>query len=71
MVPSRPTASITQYRSQQSRNLGNPYKMAAKLCQFRSLIAGSGTQPVTGHDELDVRATAADPATCDDLDCAT
>ena len=35
---------ISQYRSQQSRNLGNPYQMAAKFCQFRSLIAGSGTQ---------------------------
>ena len=33
-----------QYRSQQSRNLGNPYKMAAKLCQFRSGIAGSGSE---------------------------
>ncbi|MBV8127150.1 MAG: hypothetical protein JO114_05720 [Planctomycetaceae bacterium] len=33
-----------EYRSQQSRNLGNPYKMAEKLRQFRSLIAGSGTE---------------------------
>ena len=39
----RETGVATQYRSQQSRNLGNPYKLAAKLCQFRSLIAGSGT----------------------------
>src|ERR1700682_3547952 len=38
-----------KYRSQQSRNLGNPYKMAAKLCQFRTLIAGSGTKKLVNN----------------------